>query len=98
MMLLFGTLTGFFMLGCQLVLYALSADCYPTLSRGTGVGAAVAFGRIGSVSAPLVAGAVLSAGYGAAAVLGAAIPCAAIAAACALGLILRPAAAAPATA
>jgi AAHS family 3-hydroxyphenylpropionic acid transporter len=88
-MLAFGGLAGFFMLGSQLILYALAADCYPTLVRGTGVGAAVAFGRAGSAIAPLVGGAVLSAGYGAAAVLATAIPCVFVAAGAAVALLVH---------
>jgi AAHS family 4-hydroxybenzoate transporter-like MFS transporter len=40
--------------GVQTTMYALAAHIYPTEIRGTGVGSAVAFGRIGNVLAPYV--------------------------------------------
>lgn len=40
--------------GVQTTMYALAAHVYPTEIRGTGVGSAVAFGRIGNVLAPYV--------------------------------------------
>jgi AAHS family 3-hydroxyphenylpropionic acid transporter len=43
--------------------------CYTTAFRGTGVGSAVAIGRVGSVAGPLVAGVLLSAGLGVSAML-----------------------------
>jgi len=55
---------GFFVIGGQLVLYAIAPTLYPDAFRGTGVGAAVAVGRIGSVAGPLVAGALLVHGFG----------------------------------
>jgi AAHS family 3-hydroxyphenylpropionic acid transporter len=38
------------------VLYAHAPAMYPTLIHGTGVGASVSIGRLGSVAGPLVAG------------------------------------------
>ena len=55
---------GFFIIGGQLVLYAIAPTLYPDAFRGTGVGAAVAAGRIGSVAGPLLAGALLVHGFG----------------------------------
>jgi MFS transporter, AAHS family, 3-hydroxyphenylpropionic acid transporter len=81
-------LVGFFMLACQLILYASCAQAYPTVARGTGVGATVAVGRLGGIAAPITAGALLSTGYGASAVLAAAIPGVVVAGACALTLAL----------
>jgi AAHS family 4-hydroxybenzoate transporter-like MFS transporter len=39
--------------GVQTTMYALAVHVYPTAIRGTGVGTAVAFGRIGNVLAPI---------------------------------------------
>jgi AAHS family 3-hydroxyphenylpropionic acid transporter len=55
-------LTGVAISGTQAVLYALAPACYPARSRGTGVGAAVAMGRLGSAAGPLLAGALVGAG------------------------------------
>ena len=55
--------TGFFVIGGQLVLYALGPMIYPAPIRGTGVGAAVAVGRAGSIAGPLLAGALLAQGF-----------------------------------
>jgi AAHS family 3-hydroxyphenylpropionic acid transporter len=58
-----------FALGCavlaaQAFLYAVAPACYPTAIRGTGVGAAVAIGRIGSIVGPKLAGILKAAGHG----------------------------------
>ena len=42
-------LTGSMINGVQTTMYALAAHIYPTAVRATGVGTAVAFGRIGAV-------------------------------------------------
>ncbi len=81
---------GMFVIGGQSVLYALSAAFYPTAMRGTGVGAAVAVGRIGSVVGPLAAGQLLAMGRSSSTVIGASIPVTVIAAVAALFLIRRP--------
>jgi AAHS family 3-hydroxyphenylpropionic acid transporter len=57
-----------FALGCavlaaQAFLYAVAPACYPTSIRGVGVGAAVAFGRIGSIAGPKLAGLLKAAGH-----------------------------------
>jgi AAHS family 4-hydroxybenzoate transporter-like MFS transporter len=44
--------TGGLINAVQTTMYALAAHVYPTGIRGTGVGTAVAFGRIGGVAAP----------------------------------------------
>jgi MFS transporter, AAHS family, 3-hydroxyphenylpropionic acid transporter len=67
-------LCGFFAIGGQLVLYAISPTYYPAALRGTGIGAAVAVGRLGAIAGPLVVGYLLSSGHGAATVLMTAIP------------------------
>jgi AAHS family 3-hydroxyphenylpropionic acid transporter len=58
-----------FALGCavlaaQAFLYAVAPACYPTSIRGSGVGAAVAIGRIGSIVGPKLAGILKAAGHG----------------------------------
>lgn len=57
-----GTLVGVGIIGLQGILYAMAPAFYPTLIRGTGVGSAVAAGRIGSVTGPIVAGVLLASG------------------------------------
>jgi AAHS family 3-hydroxyphenylpropionic acid transporter len=64
-----GALTGGFTIGAQLILFALAPLYYNTAHRGTGVGAAVAVGRLGSVVGPLYAAALLAGGGGSATVL-----------------------------
>ncbi|MFC0665311.1 3-(3-hydroxy-phenyl)propionate transporter MhpT [Azotobacter chroococcum] len=80
-MLLAGFAAGFFAIGGQLVLYALAPLFYPTAVRATGVGAAVAVGRLGSMSGPLVAGQMLAMGTGATGLLLASAPGVVVAAA-----------------
>jgi AAHS family 3-hydroxyphenylpropionic acid transporter len=58
-----------FALGCavlaaQAFLSALAPAVYPTRIRGIGVGAAVAFGRIGSIVGPKLGGTLKAAGHG----------------------------------
>ncbi len=48
-----GMCLSFFNLGAWGALYAVSPEIYPTAIRGTGTGAAAAFGRIASIIAPL---------------------------------------------
>jgi AAHS family 3-hydroxyphenylpropionic acid transporter len=87
LMLIFAGFAGLSMLGSQLVLYSLAADYYPTLCRGTGLGAMVSVGRIGAVTAPFAAGILLSAGYDAKAVLSTAVVCVFVAAGLAVVLL-----------
>lgn len=54
--LIWGSLLSFFNLGAWGGLYAYTPENYPTTIRGTGAGNAAAFGRIGSVIAPLLVG------------------------------------------
>lgn len=56
-------LCGSGLLVSQSILYATAARIYPPEIRGTGVGAAVAAGRIGSVSGPVLGGIVLQLGF-----------------------------------
>lgn len=82
-------LAGAFVIGCQGVLYAFGSIVYPTEVRGTGVGVASAVGRIGTMLGPVIAGQLLTAGFGAAGVISAAIPCIIISALCMLFLVNR---------
>jgi AAHS family 3-hydroxyphenylpropionic acid transporter len=68
-MLIAGFIAGFFATGGQGVLYALAPWFYPARVRATGVGAAVAVGRLGAMSGPLVAGQMLALGTGTVGVL-----------------------------
>lgn len=81
---------GLFIVGGQSALYGLAAIYYPTEMRGTGVGAAVAVGRIGSFAGPLLAGFLLSLGQSATIVIGSSIPVILIAAISALMLVRKP--------
>ena len=49
-----GCLLSFFNLGAWGALYAIGPELYPTAIRATGTGAGAAFGRIGSILAPLI--------------------------------------------
>ena len=82
-------LAGAFVIGCQGVLYAFGSIVYPTEVRGTGVGVASAVGRIGAMLGPVIAGQLLTAGFGAAGVITAAIPCIIISTLCMLFLVNR---------
>ena len=46
--------TGALLNAVQTTMYVLAAHVYPTEVRGTGVGAAVAFGRVGNILASYV--------------------------------------------
>ena len=81
---------GLFIVGRQAALYGLAAMYYPTEMRGTGVGAAVAIGRIGSFAGPLMAGFLLSLGQSSTIVIGSSIPVILIAAISALLLVKKP--------
>jgi MFS transporter, AAHS family, 3-hydroxyphenylpropionic acid transporter len=65
---------GFFVVGAQLVNYALAPRYYPVAIRGTGVGWTVAIGRLGSIFGPFLGGMLLQRGLPASAVLAAFIP------------------------
>jgi len=54
---------GTTLIGAQAIIYVSAPVCYSTAFRGTGVGSAVAIGRVGSVAGPLVAGVLLGAGF-----------------------------------
>jgi AAHS family 3-hydroxyphenylpropionic acid transporter len=80
---------GFFVIGGQLVLYALGPMTYPPEILGAGVGAAVSIGRAGSVAGPLLAGLIITAGVTPALVPALAAPGLALALIAALGVIRR---------
>lgn len=84
-----GFAAGLFVMAAQLVLYAMAPPLYPTVVRATGVGAAVAIGRLGSVAGPLAAGQILAAGAGTSGVLLATSPGLVIAAMAAISIIYR---------
>lgn len=54
---------GFFSVGTQTGLSAFTTGQYPTALRSTGIGAALAVGRIGSIVGPMAGGALLAAGH-----------------------------------
>ena len=56
------TLCGVFVSGAFFMLFPPAARFYPTHIRSTGIGAAVAFGRIGNMLSPAAAGFMLGAG------------------------------------
>lgn len=64
----FPFICGVFVPGAFYMLYPPAVGFYSTAIRSTGVGAAVAFGRIGNLASPAVAGFMLEAHYGAASV------------------------------
>ena len=57
-----GAFTGAAVIAVQAILYGLAPQCYPAAVRGTGVGLAVAAGRLGSVAGPLLAGGLVASG------------------------------------
>jgi len=75
-MLMAGFVAGMLMFatGGQSVLYALAPLFYSTQIRATGVGTAVAVGRLGAMSGPLLAGKMLALGTGTVGVMAASAP------------------------
>ncbi|VUS68580.1 3-(3-hydroxy-phenyl)propionate transporter MhpT [Klebsiella spallanzanii] len=73
-MLFSGFVAGLFATGGQSVLYALAPLFYRTEIRATGVGTAVAIGRLGAMSGPLLAGKMLALGTGTLGVMAASAP------------------------
>jgi AAHS family 3-hydroxyphenylpropionic acid transporter len=53
---------GFCVLGCNYAVYGAAASFYPAEMRGRGSGAAIAWGRLGSVAGPLIGGYLLQGG------------------------------------
>ncbi len=79
--LIFSGLLGAFLLGANYALYGAAASYYPGEMRGRGSGAAIAWGRLGSVGGPLVGGFLLQGGASEGEVVYAMIPFAIVAAA-----------------
>lgn len=65
---------GSCVVGAQFILYSISAAYYPPASRGIGSGAAVAFGRLGSIAGPLAVGFLLAGGMSGSEVMSALTP------------------------
>jgi AAHS family 3-hydroxyphenylpropionic acid transporter len=77
---------GFLLMGGQFTLYGLGPLYYPAAVRGTGVGAAIAASRVGSILGPLAAASLIGGGAAGGAVVGALVPVV-IAAGVAAGLL-----------
>ena len=58
---------GFCLLGANYALYGVAPAYYPRAIRGTGSGASIAVGRVGSIVGPLLAGLLIGGGTSAAA-------------------------------
>ncbi|GIL41600.1 3-(3-hydroxy-phenyl)propionate transporter MhpT [Roseiterribacter gracilis] len=84
-----GGLVGTAIVAVQAILYGLAPLQYPIDVRGTGVGAAVAVGRLGSVVGPLLAGTLVAAGRSSAEVLLGIVPIAALGAIATFLLVKR---------
>lgn len=80
------SLLGCAVLAAQAFLYAVAPAAYPTRIRGIGVGAAVAFGRIGSIVGPKLGGVLKAAGHGPSQLLMDLLPIVVVGSACALWL------------
>lgn len=65
---------GFLLMGGQFTLYGLAPRLYADAVRGTGVGAAIAASRLGSIFGPLAAAQLIGAGAAGGAVVGALVP------------------------
>jgi AAHS family 3-hydroxyphenylpropionic acid transporter len=70
---------GFFVLGANFAMYGVAPTFYSPETRGTGSGASIAIGRVGSITGPLLAGILLGSGTSAAGVVANLIPMAVIA-------------------
>lgn len=80
MILVLSGAAGFFLMGANYSLYGLAAAYYPQNVRGTGSGASIAVGRIGSIVGPVLAGILLGGGSTAMNVVQSMAPVAAVAA------------------
>jgi len=72
-------------LAAQTILYAVAADSHSAANRGTGVGSAVAVGRVGSIAGPLVAALLIGTGRTPSQVLTGILP---VVIACAIGVTI----------
>ena len=84
-------IAGFLLLGANYALYGVAPSYYPAAMRGTGSGASVGVGRVGSILGPLAAGFMLAGGQSAVDVVQYMAPVAAVAgiAVCALSFHRR---------
>ncbi len=91
MILTLSGVAGFFLLGANYALYGVAPGYYPAAMRGTGSGASVAVGRVGSILGPAAAGMLLASGSSAMNVVQYMAPVAAVAglAVCALSFFRR---------
>jgi AAHS family 3-hydroxyphenylpropionic acid transporter len=80
---------GFFLLGANYALYGVAPAYYPLAIRGTGSGASIAVGRIGSIVGPLLAGVLIGGGTSAAGVVQYMVPVAAASAIAVFALSFR---------
>lgn len=85
-----GAALGATVSGVQSTVYGMAPGIYPGHLRGTGVGAAVVMGRLGSVAGPLLAAALLGAGRAPQQVLLALLPIIAVGGVACLWLASRP--------
>jgi AAHS family 4-hydroxybenzoate transporter-like MFS transporter len=58
-----GFVGSFFLIGAQNILNATAGHIYPPRMRATGVGWGIGVGRVGGVIGPLIAGALVAAGW-----------------------------------
>ncbi len=80
---------GFFLLGANYALYGVAPAYYPGTARGTGSGASVAVGRVGSILGPLLAGELIRSGVSATDVVYYMVPVAAVAGVAVFALSFR---------
>ena len=80
---------GFFLLGANYALYGVAPVFYPGSARGTGSGASVAVGRVGSILGPLLAGQLINRGISATDVVYYMVPVAGMAGAAVFALSFR---------
>jgi AAHS family 3-hydroxyphenylpropionic acid transporter len=80
---------GAAVVAAQAVLYAFAPLCYPTRTRGTGVGFAVAMGRLGSIVGPLLGGQLVISGRSSSQVLAGLLPIVIVGSVCAIVLAWR---------
>jgi AAHS family 3-hydroxyphenylpropionic acid transporter len=80
---------GFCLLGANYALYGVAPVYYPLAIRGTGSGASIAVGRVGSIVGPLLAGMLIGGGTSAAGVVQYMVPVAAVSAAAVFALSFR---------
>lgn len=75
----FSGAAGFFLLGANYALYGVAPGFYAAEFRGTGSGASIAVGRVGSFIGPALAGMLLSSGLAASGVVAYMVPVAVVA-------------------